>query len=231
MHIKDRPARAVVIAIGIAGLVTAATGTGVALASARWNAIWSNGTIHQCLDNKTFVTRTLPRGKHCNSHESAFTFNQTGPRGPRGLTGTPGLGASVLSDDNSLSTFAPPNDSSWLREVVKETTITTSQPGKLLVLDATVESCSVNNPTNAPITDYHYGVYVDGVGVPGTYTFNAMSAPPGVVTEMAHPNDAPAVMVNVPAGTHTIDLDLITHGTTTNYMTGATGRLLVIATG
>jgi hypothetical protein len=224
----SRRARGIVVAIGIASLVTAATGTGIAIAAARWNPIWKNGTIHQCLDNKTWMTRTLPSGKTCNSHETGFMFNQKGPQGLRGLPGTPGLGASVLADDRGV-TQPPPAD--WTKSVIKQATIKTTQSGKLLLLDATVYDCTINNQNNNQPLHYRIGAYVDGVGVPGAVTLSDINVPAGAVTNCGMATVAPAVISGIPAGTHTVAIDLITSDTTTDYLTSGSGRLLVVATG
>ena len=232
MLTNARASRAVAITLGIACLVTAATGTGVAIAAAKWNAIWANGTIHQCLDNKTFATRTMPRNHYCRSTESGYSFNQKGLKGDRGLTGAPGtagLSASTFSDDALAP--APPNDSSWTRTVIKTATITTSQSGKLLILDATVESCSLNNTALQPY-HYHLGVYVDGVGVPGTYDFDTITVPASSGPYSVGPTPielAPAATASLAAGTHTVTIELITDETTVNYMTGGSGKLFVVA--
>lgn len=121
----------------------------------------------------------------------------------------------------------PPSDRH--REVVKQTTISMSQPGKLLILDATVEGCNVDNNTDQPI-HYHYGVYVDGVGVPGTYGIQEMAAQPQTTGELPHLRVAPAALQTLAAGTHTVEIDLITNDVSVNHLRTGSGRLLVLAT-
>lgn len=147
-----------------------------------------------------------------------------GDPGSSGHDGVPGLGASGFSDDRGLT---PPGPTS---STIKQITISTSQPGKLVVLDAAVESASVTNTTDVPLT-FDSGVYVDGIGVPGTYSTSPGSVPPqssAALTPFTLPRGS---ISNVPAGTHTVTLALRQpSGSTVNYVTGATGRVLVIAT-
>jgi hypothetical protein len=216
--------RVAVVALGVGSLLVAGIGVGAAIGTSKSNPIWANGTIHQCLNKKTWVTRTLPRGKKCTSKETAYSFNQTGPRGLKGAAGKAGLGASVSSDDNAV---APATDGTL--SVIKQVKITTSAPGKLLILNAMVEAATINNTTP---TTLHYtaAVYVDGRGVP-----DAVSLSPGAVPAEATYAVAPFSIgpgaISVGAGTHTVAIKIRTTDTTGNYLTSASGRLLVVATG
>jgi hypothetical protein len=218
--------RIAAVTVGVLSIATAAAGTAVAVSSARWNPVWKGGTIHQCLDNKTWVTRTLPRGKKCSSHETSFVFNQSGPRGPKGAAGSAGLGASAFSDDDAIT---PPNTGT--ATVIKQVTITTTRPGKLLILDAAVEAASFNNTSAEPVV-YRSGVYVDGVGVPGTGSVSEIQVPAESGPDTIDPfSVGPGSISGIAAGTHTVTLELRTTDTSVNYLTSGAGRLLVVATG
>jgi len=70
--------------------MAAVAAVAIAVSSSDRRLVWAGGTIHQCVDKKTFATRTLPRGKACRSRESTLVFNQTGRRGVTGAAGSAG---------------------------------------------------------------------------------------------------------------------------------------------
>jgi hypothetical protein len=135
------------------------------------------------------------------------------------------LTASAWGDDLGGT---PPSTGN--RYTVKQVTINMPQPGKLLVLDAGVESAKFNNPT---VTTVHYlaGVYVDGVGVPGTaYPFQTM-VPPNSTVDAVPFDLGPGSISNISAGTHTVTLAFVSSDAAANYLVSQSGRLLVVATG
>ena len=100
-----------------------------------------------------------------------------GQRGQTGAQGAPGArgadGAAGQAGTNALGASAYANDAAGVppaggtQSIVKQATITTSRPGKLVVVEAAIDAVRMTNPTFAPV-DYTAGVYVDGTGVPGT---------------------------------------------------------------
>ena len=59
----------------------------------------ADGQIHGCADRKTGRLRAIKSGMHCSKKESAISWNQKGPPGAMGLTGTngtPGLDGAAL---------------------------------------------------------------------------------------------------------------------------------------
>jgi hypothetical protein len=214
----------VAITIGTLFVATATAGAAVSIAQGKLDPIWKGGTIHQCLNNKTFVTRTLPRGKRCESHETGFTFDQTGPRGQMGAAG---MSASSFTDDHALApTTVPAGETVF---TAKKTTITLSKPGKILVLGATLYGATFDNTSDA-IVEYTEVVLVDHTSVPGalpvsfqfqvepesTYNVTGFTTPPGSLA--------------VGAGKHTVQIAFVS-STSVNYLTSASGSLLAVATG
>jgi hypothetical protein len=208
----------------VLSVLIAGTGVGVALSGSRWKPVWANGTIHQCLNNKTFATRTLPRGKKCSSKETAYSFNQTGPRG---LRGAPGLGASVITGGNGQT---PPQPTGGRLDTIKSVTITTTEPGSLLVLDASTSSVTVNN-TSDDDQHYYVGIYVDGRGVPGAVAPNEFLVGPKTTANLIDLSFDPGRISGIKPGRHTVTIALIALDTTTNFLTGGSGKMVVIATG
>jgi hypothetical protein len=146
-----------------------------------------------------------------------------GDRGSAGQNGLPGLGASAFSDDQSPA--APPGPFS---AGIKQVTITTTQPGKLVITDATAEDATVHNPTGST-QNYDAAVYVDGVGVPGT--FHVAGSVPANTSHELGPFTLQGSISNVPAGTHTVTLALRLESGSGDFLTSGAGRLLVVATG
>ncbi len=134
------------------------------------------------------------------------------------------LGASVYSDDAAVT---PPTDGK--QTVVKQVQITTKAPGKLLVLDSSLETASVNNTTAAPL-HYSVGIYVDGTPVPGTYAQGFM-VPAETSGSYGPYGPFYGSLGNVDAGKHMVTITVRTTDTGVNYVTGGSGRLLVVATG
>jgi hypothetical protein len=136
-----------------------------------------------------------------------------------------GLTASAFSDDNAVQPTA-----GGIQHVVKQVKITLRQPGKLLVLDSALYAASIDNTGNTP-QFYDLAVYVDGVGVPGTFVNNVAFAPANTTTNANAADVGPGVATNVAAGTHTVQLVLRTTGATGDFVTSSSGRLLVLGTG
>ena len=113
--------------------------------------------------------------------------------------------------------------------MVKQVTITTSRSGKLLVLDALLESASFNNTTGVTL-HYSVGVYVDGTPVPGTYA-QGFTVPPMGSSSYGPVGPLYGSLANVGAGSHTVAITVRTTDTAVDYLTGGSGRLLVVATG
>lgn len=134
------------------------------------------------------------------------------------------LGVSVYSDNAGIT---PPTGGTQF--VVKQVQITTTQTGKLLILNALLESATYNNTSNVSVI-YSVGVYVDGVPVPGTYLGGFIAHP---VTSGSFPATTPVYgsLSNVAAGTHTVTIAAQTTNTAVNYITSGSGRLIVVATG
>jgi hypothetical protein len=193
----------------------------------RAGAVTSSKVKDGSLLARDFKPGQLPGG----AKGTPGAMGATGPQGVQGepggngQDGVPGLGVSAFSDDRGV---VPPGP---VASAIKQVTISMPQPGKLVVLEAAVESATVNNTTSTPLI-YDSGVYVDGVGVPGTYSTSPGTVPPQSGTFGLTPFTLPRGSIsNVPAGTHTVTLALReSNGSTADYLTGATGRLLVIAT-
>jgi hypothetical protein len=214
------------LAIAVLSIATATAGTALSVARGSVHLVWKDGTIHQCVHAKTFATRTLPRGKHCAAHEKALTFNQTGPRGAQGI---PGIGALAFSDDNAVaSTKVPPGSYVF---PAKQTTITMTHPGKLVILEATLYGATINNTTNSTL-HYEEFVLVDGATVPGALhlPFEVSVPPQSGPYQVSGFSTPMGVLDNVPAGQHTITIGFVTSDTNVNYLTSSTGSLLVVAT-
>jgi hypothetical protein len=134
------------------------------------------------------------------------------------------LGASAYSDDAGIT---PPTGGTQF--MVKQVQITTTQTGKLVILNALLESATYNNTSSAPV-NYSMGIYVDGVPVPGTY-LGGFVAPPMSSGSFPVTNPVYGSLSNVPAGTHTVQIAVRTTSTAVNYITSGSGRLIVLATG
>jgi hypothetical protein len=215
----------VAMTLGVLCVATASAGAAVSLTHDKLNPIWKDGTIHQCLNNKTFVTRTLPRGRRCESHETAFTFDQAGRRGE---VGPAGLSASSFTDDHAAPpTTVPAGDKVFS---AKKTTITLSKPGKILVLGATLYGATFNNTSDVPV-NYTEVVLIDDTVVPGASPTNPeLQVAPESTDNVAEFTTPPGSLA-VGAGTHTVQIAFVASGSTLNFMTSATGSLLAVATG
>jgi hypothetical protein len=215
----------VALTFGTLCIATASAGAAVSIARGKVNPIWKDDTIHQCLNNKTFVTRTLPRGKRCKPHETGFTFDRTGPRGQSGAAG---LSASTFADDDAgPPTTVPAGDKVF---TAKKTTITLSKPGKSLVLGATLFGATFTNTSDATV-DYTEAVLIDNTIVPGTVPASTQVQVPPESTHSVAEFSTPPGSLAVGAGTHTIQIAFVTGGSTPNYLTSASGSLLAVATG
>jgi hypothetical protein len=215
----------VAITLGTLCVATASAGAAVSITRGKPHPIWKGGTIHQCLNNKTFVTRTLPRGKHCESHETGFSFNQ---RGPRGQTGAAGLSASSFADDHALApTTVPAGETVF---TAKKTTITLSKPGNVLILNARLYGATIDNTSNAAVT-YSVAVLIDHTVVPGALPSSYQLLVPAESTEDVPAFSTPPGSLAVGAGRHTIQIAFLSGDGVPNYVTSATGSLLAVATG
>jgi hypothetical protein len=215
----------VAITLGTLCVATAAVGAAVSITHGKLNPIWKDGTIHQCLNNKTLVTRTLPRGKRCESHETAFTFDQAGRRGE---VGAAGLSASSFADDHAAPPTAVPAGDRVV--TAKRTTITVSKPGKILVLGATLYGATFNN-TSDVIVHYTEVVLIDKTIVPGALPANPEVQVAPESTDNVAAFTTPPGSLAVGAGKHTVQIAFLTSNSTLNFMTSATGSLLAVATG
>jgi hypothetical protein len=133
------------------------------------------------------------------------------------------LGASAYSDD---ATATPPPGGT--QSVIKQVQITTTHTGSLLVLGSVLESATFNNTSNTPV-HYSLGIYVDGIPVPGTFIADYL-VPPTSSGSFNPSEPLYGLLPNVPAGTHTVAIAAQTTDTAVDYITGGTGRLIVVAT-
>ena len=88
---KHRPSPALVVAL--LALFVALGGGALAASS----FLGSNGQIHACVDSQGHLTLVKP-GKKCETGKHKISWNQTGPRGPRGPSD-----AYVTRSDNAVS--------------------------------------------------------------------------------------------------------------------------------
>ena len=152
-----------------------------------------------------------------------------GPAGPAGAAGSPGVdgqpsvAASAFSDDGGA---VPPGP---VDLVIKQISIQMPRPGKLLVVDAAVESGTIDNTSNTAQV-FVAGVYVDGVGIPGTAFECNCVAPAQTSYILPHFSMRQGSIANIAAGPHTVTLALTrTSGSQANDLASPEGRLLVIA--
>jgi hypothetical protein len=156
----------------------------------------------------------------------------TGPKLANGSVSPTKLASGVLHG-LSASAFSvygadtPPSGGN--QYVVKQVKITMPQPGKLLVLDASLDAGSITNTGSSPVY-YSLSVYVDGVGVPGTYDGDDLNVAGNSNQGLGGVKVGPGSLSNVAAGTHTVRLVLRTD-TSSDYVDGAAGSLIVVATG
>jgi hypothetical protein len=149
------------------------------------------------------------------------------PRGPKGATGPAGLSASAVSD--YLPAGTPPGSLSSA-VAIKHVTINMPRPGKLVVLDPKLESVSFNNPTNGTVSYSGIGLFLDGTPVSGSAVLCSGCSVPPQGTSVSGPIELPYLSIpGVTAGSHTLTLALF--GNSTNYVTAATARLVVLASG
>jgi hypothetical protein len=134
------------------------------------------------------------------------------------------LGPSVYSDNAGIT---PPTGGTQF--TVKQVSITTTQPGKLLILNALIESATYNNTSSATV-NYSMGVYVDNVPVPGTY-LGGFVASPHSSSSFPPTSAVYGSLSNVAAGAHIVRIAVRTTNTAVNYITSGSGRLIVVATG
>jgi hypothetical protein len=192
----------------------------------RYRGAWKSGTAYAVLDVVTYRGSSYVARSRSTGRSPATATSIWGLLAAAGRNGVAGLGASAFSDDNG---FAPVAGTS--SAVVKQVTITTSQPGKLVIVNATVENVHFNNTGVSPVT-YFSGVFVDGVPVPATGALQPGQIPAASGDFIKGPWDlGPGSIPNIPAGTHTVAIEVFTNDTSVNYETGGQGRLLVIATG
>jgi len=191
----------------------------------RYRGAWNARTTYAVLDvvtyeGSSYLARTASTGK-----SPAATAAAWGLLAAAGHNGVAGLGASVFSDDAALT---PPTDGTL--SVVKQVQITTTRPGKLVIVTAHVYGVGFNNTAPTPVS-YISGVYVDGAGVPGTGSIKPGQVPAmsGAFTSGAF-DLGPGTIAGIPAGTHTVAIEVRTTDTTVDYTTGGSAKLLVIAT-
>lgn len=113
--------------------------------------------------------------------------------------------------------------------VIRQVQITTTKPGKILVLDSVLRDITYNNTSLAPV-HYSLGVYVDGVPVPGT-SLSGFIAPAGASAILGVNSPLYGSLSNVAPGTHTVALAASTTDKAANSVVSGTGRLIVLATG
>jgi collagen triple helix repeat protein len=184
------------------------------------------GSLH----GSAFKSKSLPAGPRGDRGESG-PQGRAGSQGPSGLQGSagadgqPGLAASAFSDDAAVALPGP------MDLVIKQVSIDMPKAGKLLVLDAALESATINNTSNTPLV-YAAGVYVDGVGVPGTASACGCVAPEQTTSTLPHFSLPQGSTSEIAAGRHTVTLALTrTSGSQANNLTRPQGRLLVVASG
>ena len=174
-------------------------------------------------------TKSLLRGPK-GERGDAGPEGRAGSQGPSGLSGSPGgdgqpgVAASAFSDDTGA---APPPGPMDL--VIKQVSIDLPQAGKLVVLDAALEGGRIDNTSNTQLV-YVAGVYVDGVGIPGTRLDCGCVAAAQTTSTLPHFSMPQGSISDIAAGPHTVTLALTrTSGSQANNLTLPQGRLLVIA--
>lgn len=184
------------------------------------------GSLHA----SAFKSKSLPTGPKGDPGASGRQ-GTAGSQGPSGLPGSPGVdgqpsvpaSASAFSDDAGA---VPPGP---MDLVIKQVTIDMPRPGKLLVVDAALESGTIDNTSNTSLV-YVAGVYVDGVGIPGTEFDCSCVAPAQTSYALPQFSMRQGSISDIAAGPHTVTLALTrTSGSQANNLAGPEGRLLVIA--
>lgn len=166
-----------------------------------------------------------PKGERGESGPEGRAGSQgpSGLRGSPGADGQPGVAASAFSDDTAVPPPGP------MDLVIKRVSIDMPKAGKLVVLDAALESGTIDNTPNTALV-YLAGVYVDGVGIPGTRLDCGCVAPAQATSTLPHFSMPQGSISDIAAGPHTVTLALTrTSGSQANNLTLPQGRLLVIA--
>jgi hypothetical protein len=182
------------------------------------------GSLH----GSAFKSKSLPTGPKGDPGASgpqgtAGSQGSSGAPGSPGVDGQPSVAASAFSDDAGA---VPPGP---IDLVIKQVPIDMPRPGKLLVVDAALESGTIDNTSNTAQA-YVAGVYVDGVGIPGT-AFDCNCMAPAQTNYILPPfSMRQGSISDIAAGPHTVTLALTrTSGSQANNLAGPEGRLLVIA--
>jgi hypothetical protein len=184
------------------------------------------GSLH----GSAFKSKSLPTGPKGDRGEPgpqgrAGSPGPSGLQGSAGADGQPGVAASAFSDDAAVALPGP------MDLVIKQVSIDMPKAGKLLVLDAALENATINNTSNTPLV-YAAGVYVDGVGVPGTASDCGCVVPEQTTSTLPHFSLPQGSTSEIAAGPHTVTLALTrTSGSQANNLTHPQGRLLVVASG
>ena len=174
-----------------------------------------------------FLSGSLPAGPAGPAGAQGPAGTQ-GPAGAQGPTGPAGLSTSALQDDLPAATASGTLSSAV---AIKTLTVTLSSSGTLLVLDPEVESLSINNPTGASISYASVGLYLDGNPITdGTVSCTGCSVMPLGIAIASNIQLPDLSIPGVSAGTHTLTMAL-SGGPTTDYVTAASTRMVVLATG
>jgi hypothetical protein len=174
---------------------------------------------HDGIDGKNGVN-----GKDgTNGHDG--TNGTDGQRGPAGPTDAAFADDSDPENGNGPTTPTHPSTTTF-----KQVTLTTGAAGgKVAVTEARATAGVVVCPADSPARcNFEVGVYVDGIGVPGTMT--TLSAGAGGTTFAAGAANG-GLLSGVAAGSHTVVLGLAQTTGSPATVTFPDGRLLAIAIG
>jgi hypothetical protein len=144
--------------LGLAGLTVALGGVAFAAIPD------SSGTIHACYQTSNGSLRVVESSSDCRKSEASLDWNQQGASGSAGYP--PGNANSTRPDPPASPTGT-----------VVETRVSLSQAGRLLV-SGSLDSESIHC-ASGPACPEQFGLYVDGVPVPGTGTRPGQFSSPG----------------------------------------------------
>jgi hypothetical protein len=211
-------------AIAYVALFVALGGTSYAAVSLRRNSVGTAQLKNGAVTGPKVKLNSLTAS---DFEAGSLPIGPMGPKGDTGPGGPAGLSVSVVQDDLPAAT-APGSLSSAIP--IKQVTIDLPVAGKLVVIDPAVESLTFNNPTGSTVTYAGVSLYLDGNPVPNSGVPCTNCSIPPSTTSSAGPIQLPDLAIpGVSAGSHTLTLALI--GNSTNYVTAASARLVLLATG
>jgi hypothetical protein len=151
----------------------------------------------------------------------------TGAAGPKGDTGPAGLSASAVQDDLAATTVSGTLATAL---TIKQVTINMTSSGTLVVVDPEVEHLSFANTSSGTVIYDYIALYLDGKPITGGSVACGCSLAPFGAASVG-PIPLPEVSVpGVGAGSHTVTIAL-TGTTNSNYVSAASTRMVVLATG